>query len=105
VLLTRQAQPDSTNDGKDISPWAGEPVYDFLDRSIPDAVPMVSEVFATRYFNFVPPGAASPAFVPLFVEGNPVPNVLCDDCATPVPITFGSGSPPDAGTASPDALP
>jgi hypothetical protein len=93
-LLTPQSQPDTMNEGRDFNPWNGEPIYDFLDRSVMP-VPTVSSLFATRYFNFVPPGAQAPAFVPIFQDGADITGNLCDDCGTAIPITFTTG--PDGG--------
>src|SRR5262249_57226323 len=52
--------------------------------------PSLGPVFATRYFNFVLPGQQPKPFGPLFTSGVSVPNILCDDCATAVPIAFGA---------------
>jgi hypothetical protein len=89
ALLTPQPQPDDTVAVTNISPWQGEPVYDFLDRRVA-TVPTPSVLFKTRVFNFVLPGQTAPATVPTFRTGTPIP-VLCDDCAAEVGISFSPG--------------
>src|SRR5262249_45386535 len=105
-LLTVQPQPDTMNEGRDISPWNGEPIYDFLDRG-PNRTggPTPSSIFATRYFNFLPSGVGTKAFVPIMTGGNSIQSILSDDVAQAVPITFSMQQMPDAGTPDADTMP
>jgi sugar lactone lactonase YvrE len=102
-LLTTPYQMGS---GHDVTPWNGEPVYDFLSRPDLQNPTPPSSLFPSRYFNFLPAGVATKPMLPIQTGGHVIATILGDDLFEAVPITF-TGQPqidagtPDAGT--PDA--